>query len=412
MEANMYTRLIVTMLIVITQFFVLSTATSKENEATTLRVALYPYVPNRLALFYRVEEIFEARNPGVNLELVDDTTLIWEYYSGGLQATTADVYEVDTILLSDLVKSGKISAIKLPPGSYTDEAISAVTREGQVYGVPHWLCGNFLFYKKGDKEIENAATWKDLNEVLLNRNEAMFVDFKGKSTLGEWYLTALSGIYGLEKAQSLVLENDVLDENAVSNLQVMLKSCPAGFCRNDDLHDRTGYYARAFIAGKSSGYVGYSESIHFGIQYSINNCTSTSGCLPTDDIAVRRLPGYSDSLVNEGIGWVDALALDANLDDKKKKLATSFIEFMVSEEAYQAILEPEWGEAPKYLIPAKTDIEIENAPLYDSFYKAHSGRKTGTLVGLNNKLREIGKKLDCKLPISRADTKTLEKCSP
>ncbi len=411
-EVNMHTKLMAIIVLAVTQFFISSPVFSKENDFTTLRVALYPYVPNRHSLFHKVEKIFESRNPGVNLELVEDSALLEKYYSGGLQKTVADVYEVDTILLSDLIKSGKILPIKLPSGSFTKEAIAAVTRNGDVYGVPHWLCGNFLIYKKGDKEIESSKTWKDLNEVLKKRNESVFVDFKGKSTLGEWYLTALSGQQGLEQAQKHVLESEELDEQAVSSLASMLKSCPAGFCRNDDLHDRAGYYSRAFIAGKSSGYVGYSESIHYGIQYAIDNCTKTSSCLSIDDIAVRRLPGFSERSVNEGIGWVDALATDSSLDAKKKNLAAKFIEFMVSEEAYKVILEPEWGEAPRYLIPAQTGINIKNAPLYGSFYEAHSGRATGTLVGLNNKLRAMGKKLNCELPISRTDIVTLEQCTP
>ncbi len=408
----MHTKLMVIIVLIATQFFISSPVFSKEHDFTTLRVALYPYVPNRHSLFHKIEKIFESRHPGVNLELVEDSAFLEKYYSGGLQDTVADVYEVDTILLSDLIQSGKIAPITLPSASFTNEAIAAVTRNGEVYGVPHWLCGNFLMYKKGDTEIERSKTWKDLNEVLKKRNESVFVDFKGKSTLGEWYLTALSGQQGLEHAQKHILESEDLDERAVRFLASMLKSCPAGFCRNDDLHERAGYYSRAFIAGKSSGYVGYSESIHYGIQYSIDNCTNTSGCLSIDDIAVRRLPGFSEPSVNEGIGWVDALAMDSSLDVKMKNLATKFIEFMVSEEAYTVILEPEWGEAPRYLIPARTGITIQNAPLYDSFYEAHSGRATGTLVGLNNKLRAMGKKLNCELPISRTDVVTLEQCTP
>lgn len=402
----------VIIVLIATQFFISSPVFSKEHDFTTLRVALYPYVPNRLSLFHKVEEIFESRHPGVNLELVDDSNLLWNYYSGGLQDTVADVYEVDTILLSDLVKSGKISPVTLPSGSFTKEAIAAVTRNGKVYGVPHWLCGNFLIYKKGDKEIESSKTWKALNETLKKRNGSVFVDFKGKSTLGEWYLTALSGHQGLEKAQRHVLESNELDKTAVSSLYSMLRSCPGGFCRNDDLHDRVGFYSRAFIAGKSSAYVGYSESIHYGIQYALDNCTKTSSCVSVDDIAVRRLPGFSEHSMNEGIGWVDALATDSGLDPHKKALAAKFIEFMVSEVAYKAILEPEWGKAPSYLIPAQTGIHIKNAPLYRSFYKAHSGRATGTLAGLNNKLRAMGKKLNCELPISRTDIDTKEKCTP
>ncbi|MDE1464143.1 extracellular solute-binding protein [Spartinivicinus poritis] len=407
----MLIKLVCYLSIVISPFISLSLAYASDSTTTKLRVALYPYVPNRLALFQKIEAIFESRNPNINLELVDNSTWLWDYYSGGLQATKADVYEVDTILLSDLIEAGKIAEVKLPSAPFTKEAIEAVTRNGKVYGVPHWLCGNFLFYKKDDKEVKNASTWSELNNVLNSRNESILVDFKGQSTLGEWYLTALSATYGLGKSQQIIMDANKLDQQGVDKLKQILKSCPPGYCRNDDLHDRAGYYSRAFMSGKASAYVGYSESIHYGIQYYMNNCTSTSGCLSVDNIAVRSLPSFSGSTAIEGVGWVDALTIDASIPPHKKAIAKKFIAFMISDTAYKTVLEPEWGEAPKYLIPAKKGVQLDKTPLYSAFYSAHSSRKTGTLPGLNNKLRQLGKKLDCALPIDRTDTETLEKCS-
>lgn len=300
--------------------------------------------------------------------------------------------------------------MKLPNSAYTKEALQAVTRDGKTYAVPHWLCGNFLFYKKGGRQIKNVKTWRELNTILKQRNESIVMDFKGKSTLGEWYLTALSARYGLHKAQIRVLNSDALDQEAVSDLSLMLQACLPGYCRSDDLHDRTGYYSRAFIAGESGAYVGYSESIHYGIQYAIDNCTSTSGCITEDDIAVRKLPALARQDNNDGIGWVDALAIDARLSGARKALALKFIEFIASSDTYKVILQPGRGQAPRYLIPANSNMKIEKTSLYLSFYKAHAGRSTGTLPGLNIRLRALGKKLDCKLPISRTDTQTLKAC--
>lgn len=400
----------VSVFVLISQLVLSIPAISKENQIDTLRVALYPYVPNRLSLFQKIEEVFEENYPGVNLELVSGKNILDDYYSGGLQKVAADVYEVDTILLSDMIALGKIAPITLPPVPFTKEAIDAVTRMETVYGVPHWLCGNFLFYQRGDKEIESAESWIEINKILRKRREALFVDFKGKSTLGEWYFTVLSELEGIEKAQESILKSTTLNPRVVSILKSMLENCPTGFCRSDDLHDRPGYYSRAFISGKSSAYVGYSESIHYGIQYSINNCTEASGCLSINDIAVRRLPSFNKDSESIGLGWVDAFAVDSKLEGRKKKLAIKFIEFMVSKEAYKLILKPEWKTAPSYLIPARTNVSIDEAPLYESFYKEHSGRQTGKPAGLNNSLREIGKKLNCALPISKNDFKTLKKC--
>ena len=74
------------------------------------------------------------------------------------------------------------------------------------------------------------------------------------------------------------------------------------------------------------------------------------------------------------------------------------------------MLEPEWMEAPKYLLPARLNVQISGAPLYPLFLDAHSGRETGTLPGLNDQLRKLGKQLDCALPIERTDTETQKKC--
>lgn len=78
---------------------------------------------------------------------------------------------------------------------------------------------------------------------------------------------------------------------------------------------------------------------------------------------------------------------------------------------FDPTFEPQWGKAPHYLIPAITRTNIKSAPLYDYFHKAHQGRKTGTLAGLNERLRQFGKKLNCTLPIDRTDITTKNECS-
>lgn len=396
-------------LCVISVFSVCASEVSAD-EAVTLRVALYPYVPDRIGLFHKIETVFEREHPGVNLELVEDSELLWYYYSGGLQKVEADIYEIDTILLSEMVGAEKIAPMELPYPDFAAEAIEAVTRNGKKYGVPHWLCGNFLFYRKGDSEIENARTWTELQSVFRISGAAMLVDLKGSSTLGEWYLTVLAGLRGLDAAEKAVMQSSAVDPEVVSRLSGILMNCPSGFCRSEDLHERTGYYARAFISGKARAYIGYSESLSYALQYAMDNCLSTSGCLTQNEINVRKLPGFTNNNHLSGIGWVDALAIDSRLSGRKRNLAKKLIEYIVSDRAYRSILTSEWGKAPRYLIPARR-ILIEDVPLYHQLYQAHEGRKTGTTLGLNSQLRKLGKQLDCALPIDRTDIKTREECA-
>jgi thiamine pyridinylase len=157
-------------------------------------------------------------------------------------------------------------------------------------------------------------------------------------------------------------------------------------------------------------YIGYSETIHYGLQDGIDSCSPQSDCLSENEIAVRRLPALEANSAGEGVGWVDGLAIAAGLSGRKRDIALKFIEYATSAAAYQAILRPADGEAPRYLLPARTGLALDKAPLYPEFFAAHKGRKTGTEKGLNAQLRAIGKNLNCALPIDRTDTDTMDKC--
>jgi len=377
-----------------------------EPVPVTLRVALYPYVPGPHSVFTLLTQEFQKRNPGVTLELaeVDPDK---EYYSGGLTSLNADVYEIDSILLSEMLS--KIAPLTVSLDGFTQEAKDAVTRNGAIYAVPHWLCGNFLFYRKDDAPIRDAATWSDLLKLFQHRNKALIFDFYGRLTLGEWYITLLADRLGVEQAQQSILASDKPDDTVVSDLRQILAACPTGYCRSPAFHDKTGFYARAFIRGEASAYIGYSESLHYGLQEIMDNCGLGSACLSAEDIAVRRLPSITGN-VGGGIGWVDGLAMSKDVTGTKRDMARKFIEFATSVDGYNSVLQPIYGEAPRYLLAARAGVTPPEAPLYPELIKAHAGRQTGTKQGLNAGLQALSKNLNCRLPIDRTDSGGLSKC--
>lgn len=204
-------------------------------EDKTLRVVLYPFVPQSRELFFELEAAFEARHQ-VNVELVESyvdakdgstKSIVENYYKGGLEQSQADVYEIDTVLLDRLVEKKKIQPVSRLPRNYVAGAPEAVQYGGMTWAIPHWVCGNFLFYQKGDKALEEAKTWNDLAETFKTSAGLVF-DMKGTSTLGEWYLTGLALHDGdpaklLEKVQSVNL-----DQVALESLTMLLDRCPAG----------------------------------------------------------------------------------------------------------------------------------------------------------------------------------------
>jgi thiamine pyridinylase len=377
-------------------------------EPVTLRVALYPYVPGKYSVFALLAREFQRRNKGVTLELVE-VPPDQEYYSGGLVALDAHVFEIDSILLSDMLP--KLAPLSLSLAEFSPESVEAVTRNGITYALPHWLCGNFLFYRRGNIAIRDAATWADLTKELARQNLPLLIDMFGRLTLGELYITLLADRVGVTSAEAAVIASDVPDPTVVADLNSILSGCPAGFCRSKDLHDRTGYYARAFLRGEAGAYVGYSESLHYALKEAMDNCRMGSSCISPNDIAVRRLPKLSTTSKAEGIGWVDGLAISATLTDIERDAALKFIEFATSADAYQLVLQPDWMEAPRYLLPARTGLMFsKETPLYPDLLSMHVGRKTGTAPGLNAKLQSLATKLNCALPIDRTDARTLDRC--
>src|SRR5215510_11465569 len=93
-----------------------------QGDSATLRVAMYPFVPQFRDLFHTLESELERAHPGVNVELVDEYMdskgelhfISDDYYRGALEQTDADIYEIDTVLLTDM--ASKLQPVTLESG--------------------------------------------------------------------------------------------------------------------------------------------------------------------------------------------------------------------------------------------------------------------------------------------------------
>lgn len=277
-RVNMIRRRILPALIAVVLNVVLTGAllpySAPAQAQEVLSVALYPYVPEAPDLFAKLEAAFEAMHPEVNVALVEryadpdshqPRLLVDDYYDGGLLQVEADIYEIDTVLLADMVQAGKITPIDLPPRDFLPEARAAIQIDGETWGVPHWICGNFLFYKRGDAAIARAHTWQEL-VTALQTGGSVLADFTGVATLAEWYLLSLAAVD--EDLTSVVqrLRSPELFPPAVAALRSLLQVCPADACRSQELHHQPGAYARLVARGKARAYIGYAETLHYGLQ--------------------------------------------------------------------------------------------------------------------------------------------------
>lgn len=384
-----------------------------------LRAALYPYVPEMAEMYWMLEIEFEAKYTDIDLQFVDTSV---NYYGGELADTLrdskAEVVEIDTILLADLVAEGllqELPTVLLPKDTFLPVADSASRIGEKVYGVPHWVCGNFLFFRADDPEADrfrDAKSLADIESILgnpLNASHALLIDLRGTSTLGEKYFDAVLDMLGAPDKALNYVEDGKPKEVVVEYLRRLFDLCPGGLCDSDFHHDFGEFYAREFAAGNARAMIGYSERMHFVVDHFLHGIREGSNavgrisydasyeCVGELDVEVVSAP-----LADRGsttLTWVDVLALRADLTEQQRQDALALIEFFNSEAFTASVLIPKWGRAPRYLLPARMSVYdhpklLKAAPLYQQFKYIKMSGHSITGKNLNEKLRQIGKAIE------------------
>jgi thiamine pyridinylase len=383
-----------------------------------LRVALYPYVPERAELYWQVESAFEEANPQVNVQFVD---LAANYYGGELQEAIekklVDVVEVDTVFLHDLVANKLVE--RLPPdlqagGEYLPVAQRAACVGGVPYGVPHWVCGNFLFFRRDDPEYARFAAVKSTRDLerIIGRPSSdggtMLIDLRGKSTLGEKYLDALLDLHGTPQAALKIVDSGAIDPDALQALARAFALCPNGLCDSEKHHESGQFYARQFAERNARAFVGYSERMYFIVDHflhgvredmpAVGQISFESGA-PVGIGDVDAVPATFGDKSSTMLTWVDVLCIRQGVDDAQRRDCVAFIKFVDSHGLTTQALLPPYGHAPRYLLPARTAVYqdaslLKAAPLYQRFEEVMKSGVAITGPQLNERLRDVGKKIE------------------
>lgn len=370
----------------------------------SLTVALYPFLPDHEGLFSDIEHGFEREHPDVDLQIVD---LSANYYNEdepqAITNTDAQVYELDGVFLADFIDKKLIRPLPkdlVPPANtMIPVAESSARVKEEWWGLPHWACTNYLFYRSGDP-LGSAGTLKDIESLIGVKHPAdqgLLIDAKGKSGIGELYLDAtLDELGDLSAADPYLLDTNLL-RNAAANLQRAVTLCDAGMCRDSDYHEATGFYARQFTRKRGRALVGYSERLYYIALEQRESCRKGE-CIGLQDIEMKPLP-LSDR-GSHPFAWVDMLAISATCDEKCLPDATALIAYVTSAaEVKRALLPAHHGAPPRYLLPARADLYTDKdilaaAPLYSKLLAGLSGAIPVRGSKLNARLRAIGKKLD------------------
>jgi thiamine pyridinylase len=334
---------------------------------TTLRVALFPYIPKaNAALAQRLEREFEAEHSNIDLVLSMDANA--DYY--GLETLTKwlgpksdpsngngyDVVEVDMVLLGDLVREARIAPWAAPPylSSWHSAARSASTQNGILFGVPHYLCTWFMFTR--DLSVARATTAKALFDTLEYQASTppprvppyrVATNLVGSYTTGSFYLNMYAQEYGAADVAKAMTATP--DERVMTTLVRLDDNCTlydGNTRKKDPCLDQT-YKSDSkgpFVAlndGSTKAAFGYSEML--------NTILATETSSPVY-ASISPLGAGNKALV-----FADSLVLNSRCNDRCQWAATAFAEYLLKPTTYEwLLLARDQGPhaVPRYLIPA------------------------------------------------------------
>lgn len=418
-------RVLIALLLVVVGIYARGESQAQEPPRRVLRAALYPYIPDAASLYWRLEQEFEADHPQTDLQFVD---LGANYYGGELlEALTSeriDVAEIDTVFLRDVVDNNLIEEVPpelhWPDGTFLPVAAQATTLGGKIWGVPHWVCGNFLFFRSDDPDADQLKDIDSLDDLeralgrIASSRQGVGVDLRGKSTLGEKYLDALLDEYR-DPAEALKhVDPASPHQGALRALDRLFWLCPGGYCDSSKHHEFGQFYGRQFSRRHSRVLVGYSEQLWAVVDEYLHGAPDgasavgrlsfewSDGANTYEPVGVRDIEAVALPLSDRGsemLAWVDVLALRAHLPAKTRADAIALINLVGSEEFNLGALIPAYGSAPRYLLPARASIYanervLRAAPLYAAFEPIMRDATAITGPNLNDKLRAIGKRIE------------------
>ncbi|XXX73355.1 extracellular solute-binding protein [Sorangium sp. So ce134] len=353
------------------------------EEKTMLRVPLYPYIPDAAgdqltAMARRIEAEFEQAHHDIDL-VVNPPCFADDFYDPSSLARSLagenpdcsyDVVETDMIQLGELVATGAIRPWgELPSARWHPAAIEASTHDGEIYGVPHWLCGHFIFSRSAS--VESAGTATELASALVDLATSQ-PDMAG-NLLGSWnlpslYLDAWADTHGPDGVATAI-STTTYDAATLDELIAFSKTCESGGsnpCLDGtyDLEENFDLPAQRFAAGEVDATFGYSERLH----------TVLKSLPPGADPAEIRLSSAPLGGGNNPLLFTDSFVVSARCTDACAEAASAFAAYMSSASTFAWILasedSPQETRVPRYLMAASLDAYTAPKISEDPFYRA------------------------------------------
>lgn len=326
-----------------------------------LKLALYPYVPRPDQIQAAVESAWTHQHPDVPLEFVD-----WDCYSDD-PPKDLDVFVFDAVFLDYFQSQGYLSPIAEReienPADFFDYAFEGSRIGGEHYGIPQYGCTNVLFYRRGDRELEQASTLSEIAKVLREctytglkppPGVGLMVDLSGGTGDACLYLDAVEDIFGKYTPDPpLPPDADKIDSWAIDNLRTLLRMAS----EEQASYSGKNAFQRGVWFGEGLGraMIGFTESM------------SAMGTEGRSQVQLKLMP-FADR-EDVSLFYADLAAVNASIQDPhRRQLAVALANLVASTPVLVEGMGPAPGyDYPQYLLPVRKSVLNDLAgrfPLY------------------------------------------------
>jgi thiamine pyridinylase len=349
------------------------------QQKRTLNVSLYTSIPNDpiagfAPLVRWLTLTYQAKHPDVLLNLVFNGDV--DPYSFSKLKTRVfgpdglDVAEIDTVMLTYLAQNNLISEARITGEVPWPVAEEAATVNGKLYGVPSWLCSDFLF--SGNSDLASLQTFADLQRYMQrtpNGRRKVVGILSGKWTVASLYLQAYAQTYPRKTtndALKMPADGAVIDKLIQFGTDCAISSDNP--CIDSRYHDAAdGSVERAFAGGEAPNDLGFSERSFFLV----------SDLATPESLSVIPMP-WGDSADARPFVYSDAFVTNSQTCSSETCQADSqaFSKFMTSVDVKKTIAlsgDLPYGSTARHLLPAAKafyDPKVLNGdPIYTQVLK-------------------------------------------
>ncbi len=230
------------MAVIVFLMMLLGSSACGETGGGTLSYAVFPYLPDTGYYQEMIEKRWSEIEPDIQLVRRE-----WDCYTDGAPEGI-DVIMFDAVMLDKVVSSEWVQPVDLgaiqDPGDIFPFALKGLTVEDRLYGIPVFLCGNFLIY---DQESEALAAAEHITD-LAGLSEILVVNSEEPHNRHQYIIETLADRRG--EANPAVTGDE---ESAMLTIDRLAVNA----CKHDDDTQVT----MAYDSGTGQGYIGFSESM-------------------------------------------------------------------------------------------------------------------------------------------------------